>query len=49
VSWRYFLKHQVFKAVAMNQHGELPLAAQMTQIFTELRQRYPTAGWSLTP
>ena len=49
VSWRYFLKHQVFKAVAMNQHGELPLAAQMTQIFTELRQRYPAAGWSLTP
>ncbi|MFH8134920.1 hydantoinase B/oxoprolinase family protein [Pantoea osteomyelitidis] len=49
VSWRYFLKHQVFKAVETNQHGELPLTTQMTQIFTELRQRYPAAGWSLTP
>jgi len=36
VSWRHFLKTQVFRAVA--EAGE---TADMAQIFSDLRQRYP--------
>jgi N-methylhydantoinase B len=36
VSWRHFLKTQVFRAVA-----EIGETADMAQIFSDLRQRYP--------
>jgi len=40
VSWRHFLKQQVFTAVAA-QSASLPLDEQMHAIFNQLRQRYP--------
>lgn len=41
VSWRHFLKHQVFAAVQAGEFAHLPLAEQMAALFAELRRRFP--------
>ncbi len=42
VVWRHFIKHQVFIAVAQQTTADSGLHEQMTQLFSTLRQRYPT-------
>lgn len=40
VGWRYFAKHQVFRAVA-EADPEAPMGPEMARIFDELRARHP--------
>lgn len=40
VGWRYFLKHRVFDAVDKLSDDQRPIAAQMADLFTDMRERY---------
>ncbi|BCQ44581.1 hypothetical protein ERHA55_21080 [Erwinia rhapontici] len=44
VVWRHFLKHQVFAAVKAGEGNELTLDEQMSQLFAELKLRFPALG-----
>lgn len=43
VGWRYFLKHRVFDAVDNLGDDQRPIAAQMADLFTDIRERYTLA------
>lgn len=44
VSWRYFLKHQVFAAVKARVIFHQDIRTDMEEIFSDLRERYGLAG-----
>jgi N-methylhydantoinase B len=41
IVWRYFLKHQIFAAVAAGELADLPVEEQMERIFKALLARFP--------